>query len=95
MNLPNMIEAKKRDKNANIENYVYEEIRIDDSLKGKKYYVRTYGCQMNEHDGERIKLCSDLPSLWLFLQQRQETYTSTQQAPGFMLPFTQTFLGGR
>ncbi len=55
MNLPNMIEAKKRDKNANIENYVYEEIRIDDSLKGKKYYVRTYGCQMNEHDGERIK----------------------------------------
>jgi hypothetical protein len=47
------------------------------------------------HDGERIKLCSDLPSLWLFLQQRQETYTSTQQAPGFMLPFTQTFLGGR
>ena len=23
--------------------------------KGKKYFVKTYGCQMNEHDGENIK----------------------------------------
>lgn len=55
MNLPNMIEAKKRDKTKTIKNYDYKEVKIDESLIGKKYYVRTYGCQMNEHDGERIK----------------------------------------
>ena len=55
MNLPNMLDAKKRDKNAIINNYDYKEIKIDESLVGKKFFVRTYGCQMNEHDGERIK----------------------------------------
>ena len=55
MNLPNMIEAKKRDKNATIEVHNYNEVKIDESLKGEKYFVRTYGCQMNEHDGEKIK----------------------------------------
>ncbi len=54
MNLPNMLEAKKRDK-SEFCIYDYEEIKLDESLVGKKYYVRTYGCQMNEHDGERIK----------------------------------------
>ena len=55
MNLPNMIEAKKRDKNATIEVHNYNDIKIDESLMGEKYFVRTYGCQMNEHDGEKIK----------------------------------------
>jgi len=50
-----MLEAKKRDKNIIIENYDYKEVKIDKNLIGKKYFVRTYGCQMNEHDGERIK----------------------------------------
>ncbi len=54
MNLPNMLEAKKRDK-SEFCIYDYEEVKLDKSLVGKKYYVRTYGCQMNEHDGERIK----------------------------------------
>ncbi len=55
MHLPDMIEAKKRTKTneANIYDYVFT--KIDESLVGKKYFVRTYGCQMNEHDGERIK----------------------------------------
>lgn len=55
MNLPNMNEAKKRDKNRKVKEFTYEEIKLDESLVNKKYYVRTYGCQMNEHDGERIK----------------------------------------
>ena len=55
MNLPNMNEAKKRDKNRIVKEITYEEIKLDESLINKKYYVRTYGCQMNEHDGERIK----------------------------------------
>lgn len=55
MNLPNMMDAKKRDKNALIENYDYKEVKLDESLVGKKFFVRTYGCQMNEHDGERVK----------------------------------------
>ena len=52
MKKPNMIDAKKR--NNREVNYV--EYKSNDSSfgKGKKYYVRTYGCQMNEHDSEKI-----------------------------------------
>lgn len=54
MKLPTMLDAKKRSKtnikylNYNIEDYGSFGI-------GKKFYIRTYGCQMNEHDSERIK----------------------------------------
>ena len=53
MNLPNMIEAKKRTKNP----IKYEYFNIDESdlFKNKKYFIRTYGCQMNVHDSEEIK----------------------------------------
>ena len=53
MNLPNMLEAKKRTKNkVNIEYFNMEE---KDIFKGKKYFIKTYGCQMNVHDSEEIK----------------------------------------
>lgn len=57
MLIPNLKEAQKRSK---------QEVRVlthgyivNSDLKtlgkNKKYFVRTYGCQMNEHDGENIK----------------------------------------
>ena len=53
MNLPNMIEAKKRTKN--LVNYEYFNIDKNDAFKNKKYFIKTYGCQMNVHDSEEIK----------------------------------------
>ena len=53
MKKPNMNEARKRSKNSEVKytNYVSNTSNFG---KGKKYYVRTYGCQMNEHDSEKI-----------------------------------------
>ena len=55
MILPNMKEAKIRS-NKKINTIKYE---VDDKYKNlgtnKKYYLKTYGCQMNVHDSENIK----------------------------------------
>ena len=53
MHLPNMQDAKKR--NHEEVKYIYEDVINKDTFKGKKYYLRTYGCQMNVHDSEEIK----------------------------------------
>ena len=50
MNLPNMIDAKKRT-NEEVNTYNYEEPNYKTT---KTYYLKTYGCQMNEHDSENI-----------------------------------------
>ena len=53
MNLPNIKEARNRNKDKT--EYIYLDDHYDPNLlKGKKYYLRTYGCQMNVHDGEEI-----------------------------------------
>ena len=57
MNLPNLKEARKRTNNdIVIKDNEYE---LTDNQKAiglnKKYYIKTYGCQMNEHDSENIK----------------------------------------
>ena len=57
MKLPNLNEARKRTKKEiliktreSIVNYNLKKLG-----KGRKYYVKTYGCQMNVHDSENIK----------------------------------------
>ncbi|NLC48334.1 MAG: tRNA (N6-isopentenyl adenosine(37)-C2)-methylthiotransferase MiaB, partial [Tenericutes bacterium] len=53
MKIPNMIDAKKRV--IKKFEYKYYNNEVFDFGKGKSFYVRTYGCQMNEHDSEKIK----------------------------------------
>lgn len=53
MNLPNLKEARIRsDKKVD---YIYLNENYDKNfLKDKKYFLKTYGCQMNVHDSEEI-----------------------------------------
>lgn len=54
MNLPNIKEARRRTKEK--VNYIELNQNYDSNMfKGQKYFLRTYGCQMNVHDGEEIK----------------------------------------
>lgn len=54
MRLPDYKEARTRDKRE----YKRVEFSFEDNIKGKysgkKFFLKTYGCQMNEHDSENI-----------------------------------------
>ena len=55
MQLPNYVEARKRTKNE----VLIRNFSLDDEYQklglGKKFFLKTYGCQMNEHDSENLK----------------------------------------
>jgi len=57
MNLPNLKDAKIRTKKE--VRIIRDDYNLTDSMKtigiGKKYYLKTYGCQMNVHDSENLK----------------------------------------
>ncbi len=53
MNLPNLSEARKRtEKISEVKNNSYDFVA---NFKGKKFFLKTYGCQMNVHDSEEIR----------------------------------------
>lgn len=55
MVLPDLKEARKRT-NKKTETIYYENNpKYKNIVKNKKCYLKTYGCQMNEHDSENIK----------------------------------------
>ena len=55
MHKPDFKEARTMDKR----NYETKKFELDEKyrnyFKGKTYYLKTYGCQMNEHDSENIE----------------------------------------
>ena len=53
MKLPNLDEARKRTNNE-VEFITLDQNYDETTFKNKKYFLRTYGCQMNVHDGEEI-----------------------------------------
>ena len=55
MHLPNYKDARRReDKDYKRVDFEFDS-KIKDKYKGKTFYLKTYGCQMNEHDSENIK----------------------------------------
>ena len=55
MQLPNYKDAKLRNKSEVVREEYQSDYNLSNLGSGKTYHVKTYGCQMNEHDTENIK----------------------------------------
>ena len=55
MNMPDLKEARKRTKKEIITRNYIENSEYKELLQGKTFHLKTYGCQMNEHDSENMK----------------------------------------
>ena len=55
MNMPDLKEARKRTKKEVITRNYIENNEYKELLQGKTFHLKTYGCQMNEHDSENMK----------------------------------------
>lgn len=53
MHMPNLNEARKRTEETVVEKKV--DYNFSKAFLNKKYFLRTYGCQMNIHDSEEIR----------------------------------------
>ena len=53
MHLPDLKTASDRSKTEN--KYININEKYEKQFKGKKYFLRTYGCQMNVHDSEALR----------------------------------------
>lgn len=64
MQIPSLKEARKRT-NKKV-SFVIDDYQLPETLKkigeGKKFFIRTYGCQMNVHDSENIRAILELMS---------------------------------
>ena len=78
MNLPDLKCAQKRTKEEI--KIIYDDYKIPDSMKNigknKKYFIKTYGCQMNVHDSENISA---------ILEDLGYTYTDTMEAADIII----------
>ena len=55
MNMPYLKETKKRTKKEVKKETYKKDDRYNEILNGKSFHIKTYGCQMNEHDSENMK----------------------------------------
>ena len=76
MQLPDLKEARKRTK-AEVDVVRFnKEDKYKNIVKDKYYFVKTYGCQMNEHDSENIKA---------ILEEMGFTYNSVMEESDLIL----------
>lgn len=54
MHMPNLKEARKRTNQEVITKNYESNLAYQELLKDKAFYLKTYGCQMNEHDSENM-----------------------------------------
>ncbi|SFK28578.1 tRNA-2-methylthio-N6-dimethylallyladenosine synthase [Halobacillus dabanensis] len=75
---PNMRDAQRRKRKETDVHYDFEIPEdMDQAGKGKKYMIRTYGCQMNEHDTEVMA--------GIFEEMGYESTTNTKEADIILL----------